>query len=64
MKHPFLRAYGLFLLLGGLTQLLLWLFGAASLEGFKDAVIVSTLWLIPLWWQPQRLRLWSAAIAV
>ncbi|WP_229008719.1 phosphoethanolamine transferase CptA [Methylophilus sp. Leaf408] len=64
MKHPFLRAYGLFLLLGGLTQFLLWLFGASSLEGFKDAVIVSALWLIPLWWQPQRLRFWSAAIAI
>ncbi|HSI29249.1 MAG: phosphoethanolamine transferase CptA, partial [Methylophilus sp.] len=64
MKHPFLRAYGLFLLLGGLTQFLLWLFGASSLEGFKDAVIVSTLWLIPLWWQPQQVRAWSAGIAV
>jgi heptose-I-phosphate ethanolaminephosphotransferase len=63
VKHPFLRAYGLFLLLGGLTQFLLWLFGASSLEGFKDAVIVSTLWLIPLWWQPQHLRTWSAGIA-
>lgn len=64
MKYPFLRAYILFLLLGGLTQFLLWLFGTASLEGFKDALLVSTLWLIPLWWQPARLRLWSAAIAI
>ncbi len=64
MKHPFWRAYGLFLLLGGFTQLLLWLFGTASPEGIKDAIFVSTLWMIPLWWQPQRLRQWSAAIAL
>jgi heptose-I-phosphate ethanolaminephosphotransferase len=64
LKHPFLRAYGLFLLLGGLTQALLWLFGAASLEGFKDAMLVTSLWLIPLWWQPQRLRTLSALIAL
>ncbi|AKR44309.1 phosphoethanolamine transferase CptA [Methylophilus sp. TWE2] len=64
MKHPFLRAYGLFLLLGGVTQALLWLFGAASLEGFKDAMLVTSLWLIPLWWQPQRLRTLSALIAL
>ncbi|SDK49876.1 heptose-I-phosphate ethanolaminephosphotransferase [Methylophilus rhizosphaerae] len=64
VKHPFWRAYGLFLLLGGFTQFLLWLFGAASPEGIKDAVFVSTLWLIPLWWQPHRLRQWSAVIAL
>lgn len=63
MKYPLLRVYILFLVLGSLTQWLLWLFGAASLEGFKDAFLVSLLWMIPVWWQPQRLRTLSAVIA-
>ncbi|MDP8566453.1 phosphoethanolamine transferase CptA [Methylophilus aquaticus] len=62
--QQFIKAYGLFLILGGLSQLLLWVFGAASGEGFKDAVIISSLWLIPLWWFPTRIRELSAAIAL
>jgi heptose-I-phosphate ethanolaminephosphotransferase len=64
VKHPFLRAYALYLMLGGLTQGLLWWHGVSSGEGFKDAVLLSILWMIPLWWRPQQLKLWSGLLAI
>lgn len=62
--YQFLKAYGLFLILSGLTPLLLWMTGAISGEGFKDAALITTLWLIPLWWNPTRMRSLSAFIGI
>lgn len=61
---PFIKAYGLFLMLSGLTPLLLWLTGAITGEGFKDAVLITSLWLIPLWWNPARIRSLSVVIGI
>lgn len=62
--YQFLKAYGLFLILSGLTPLLLWISGAVTGEGFKDAALITTLWLIPLWWNPTRMRSLSAFIGI
>lgn len=61
---PFIKAYSLFLVLSGLTPLLLWVTGAVTGEGFKDAVLITSLWLIPLWWNPARIRAFSAVIGI
>lgn len=64
MQGSFWIAYLMFIWLSGLTQLLLWLSGAASGEGFKDAVLFSMLAMLPLWWFPFQLRRWAAGIGI
>lgn len=49
-------AYALFWFVSAITQLMLALIGAASVEGLKDATLVSVLWMIPIWWWPQHIK--------
>lgn len=56
--------YFCFVWLAGLTQALLWLGGAASAEGLKDAVLLSGLAMLPVWWFPGSAHRWSGLVIV
>ena len=57
-------AFLLFWFVSAITQFMLALTGAASLEGLKDATLVSMLWMIPIWWWPQHIKKISAFFAI